>query len=811
MDLRVFVSLHSEHFNKTPSERFGVVENNSLYQNAELLIDKLVAHVQAGKAWAGCHFEGGKRNASNAGASNLIVLDIDGDTSLEDFWAISFVERHCLLTYTSCSHNPEGEHRFRALFRCEQHDQSGLHQAIYRQVVDSIGFVPKDAAGEKPERLWFGNTKAEVRRGGGAPLNWDLIERAKQDHQQAVAKNRLPRPETAAADQQLDNDRAAYVLRHLLRASADGDFQEYWSPILNAAAATGSELVREAFFDWHARGHQSNSQRDVEKRFDKAGTRITAGQGAGLILSFAKLEHGSNWKRLLPEQLRYGYGRGGAAEPIISVALPIEEITVRNITQTTSLLRSRSAGDTAAEGAQQAPDLVPPLRELERLAQAAQPISLMASRGPVVEVTPAAVIEPLTLKQKLRRLYQLRAHGLLEINTDLQEVLENDRACLDRELLGEILAHPGYCNQPSEVERDLLTLFRAEQGLRDNSYAAVRSMKLTGPNLKRPRWLVPGFLLAGGEHILYSKPGVGKTTLALHMARAVTGDPALERFLDSGPLNNHHNWQRNPVVFIGTDMFASAEEMTTQYLADFDLLGLEFLGQVDWWFETEDTPPWQLNLKDLTKLYQTLDGHYHNKTPVAAVFIDSMKAVCPDHLLVGQQGFKDYIKLVKMICKRFSAALIWVHHSRADGSGAQGITRITEGSDANFHLKRDDKTRQITLDIEKIRGGRGRTLYIDPFKNIPVLLPNTEAIVDDDDQENKKEQLVFEVLAEHFRQHRLINMTSSAEWIERSYVGMKIGEIEAALHTRFRDQAAGISRRSLERLIQTMRAAEKIT
>jgi hypothetical protein len=404
----------------------------------------------------------------------------------------------------------------------------------------------------------------------------------------------------------------------------------------------------------------------------------------------------------------------------------------------------------------------------------------------------------------------LRAHGVLQTGDDLQEVPEHQRACVDRELLGEVLSHTGYCNQPSEVERDLLALFRSEQGLRDNSYGEVRGRKLTGKNLKRPQWLIPNFLIAGGEHILYAKAGVGKTTLALHMVRAVTGDPSLDRFLDSGPLNNHHLWQRNPVLFIGTDMFASAEEMTVKYLEDFDLLGRDFLEQVDWWFEDEDSPAWLLTLKDLTKLYRYLESHHHNGAPVSAVFIDSMKAVCPDHLLVGQQGFKDYIKLIKMICKRFSATLIWVHHSRADGTGAQGITRITEGSDANLHLKRDDKTKQLTLEIEKLRGGKSRTLYINPFKPEPQLLPNPEEHPDEDDLEDRKAQLVLEVLAEHFKQHRILNTGSSAEFIERSYVGMKIGEIEDGLRSRFRGQAAGLSRSTLKRLLSELKEKGRI-
>jgi hypothetical protein len=571
-------------------------------------------------------------------------------------------------------------------------------------------------------------------------------------------------------------------------------YDDYWVQVLNAAASAGDVLF-EAFQDWSLRGEHGKEQRMTARRWAQAGGRISV----RTILWLAGEHLGDGWWKLLPPELQVP----SAIKPPTIIGRS------RSLSDIAPLEPWSEPSPTTEEAA---PDCVPSTAELEKLAASARYIPIAVSpRTAEGETTAANPSEAFTLKQKLNRLYHLRAHGVLLIGDDLQEVPENDRACLDRELLGEILEQPGYCNQPSEVERDLLTLFRAEQGLRDNSYAAVKSTRLIGPNLKRPTWLVPGFLLAGGEHILYSKPGVGKTTLALHMARAVTGDPGLDRFLDSGPLNNHHHWQRNQIIFIGTDMFASAAEMTTQYLEDFKLLGLEFLQQIEWWFETEDSPPWQLNLKDLTKLYQTLESHHHNGTPVPAVFIDSMKAVCPDHLLVGQQGFKDYIKLVKMICKRFSTALIWVHHSRADGSGAQGITRITEGSDVNFHMKRDEKTRQITLDIEKIRGGKGRTLYVDPFKPLPVLLPNPEAIPDDGDLENDRELLILEVLADNFKQHRLINMTSSAEWIEKTYLGMKIGEIEQALRARFRSLPAGLSRASLERLLRDMRAAGKIS
>ena len=779
-DYRAICATHTGHHNKSPKDQqqWGAINASATWIDRELSIQELAEWIQQGKAWTACHLGGRSHSEDNVVASNLIVLDIDGDLTLEAFWAIPAVQRHCLFTATSYSHTQE-EHRFRALFAVERHEEVDLHGAVYDLWIERLGIELKDNCGRKPERLWYGNDKAELRYGSGEPIPWDLVEQARDNLKAARAA--LPRATASnPEDLALDLRRAVFAFERLLRPSVDGDFSGgYWKELLLAAAATGDEAVQQAFLQWHHRGHHSKTQTQVKRRLQRSRSRMTPGEGAGKILKLAKEQHGSQWWRQLPQELWYRQGSGGITPPTV-------------------LGRSRSASDIAPFDSPRTPDVVPSPAQLEKLADQARftVLASSASFNPGASAA-AAPVEPATLNRKLRRLYQLRAYGLLEIGDDLREVTENERHCLDRELLGDVLAHPGYCNQPSEVERDLLALFRAEQGLRDNSHREVQGIKLTGPNLVRPTWLIPNFLLAGGEHIFYSKPGVGKTTLALHLARAVTGDPALERFLDSGPINNHHLWQRNTIIFIGTDMFSSAKEMTTKYLEDFGLLGLDFLQQIEWWFESEETPAWQLNLKDLTKLYRTLEHHYHAGAPVPAVFIDSMKAVCPDHLLVGQQGFKDYIKLVKMICRRFNAALIWVHHSRADGSGAQGITRITEGSDANFHLKRDEKTRQITLDVEKIRGGKGRLLYINPFKHIPQLLANPEAMPEEEDPRAAREQLILEVLSDDFRNHRVSNASSSAEYIERTYAGMKIGAIEKALNRR----KVGISRSTLKRAL----------
>jgi hypothetical protein len=244
------------------------------------------------------------------------------------------------------------------------------------------------------------------------------------------------------------------------------------------------------------------------------------------------------------------------------------------------------------------------------------------------------------------------------------------------------------------------------------------------------------------------------------------------------------------------------------------MAGKDFLKQVDWWLEDEEekTAPWELSLKDLTRLHDYLQGHYHAGTPVAAVFIDSMKAVCPDHLLVGQQGFKDYIKLTADLCARYGAALIWIHHARGDGAGAQGIQRITEASSANFHLKRDDKTKQITLEVEKIRGGaKARTLLLSSLfaKTAPRVMTNPDDS-NEDDETNAKQNLVLEVLQEHFKQHRIMNLGMSAEGLERNYLGMKIGEIEKTLQSKYRYQMRGLSRRNLERILKELRDSGRL-
>ena len=145
------------------------------WKNIEKDIYWLEQWVKAGYGWSATHFADRYRLSDNCRGSNVVVIDIDGDTTLEKFWDCDTVKQWCLATYTTSSHT-ETEHRFRALFRCEiQLDSLAQHRAAYWLVVNRItqelGLESlKDNAGQKPEReLQVEEIKTKARRARGIP------------------------------------------------------------------------------------------------------------------------------------------------------------------------------------------------------------------------------------------------------------------------------------------------------------------------------------------------------------------------------------------------------------------------------------------------------------------------------------------------------------------------------------------------------------------------------------------------------------------------------------------------------------------
>ena len=143
------------------------------WSNVLVNVEWLMGWVQAGYGWCATHFHEKHRKSDNAAGSNLIVIDFDGDTSLQKFWAAPTAKEWCVATYTSASHT-EGEHRFRALFPLGKDlDTTAQHRGAYWLIVNrllaDLGLKElKDNCGQKPERLWYGNQNAVVQYNDGA-------------------------------------------------------------------------------------------------------------------------------------------------------------------------------------------------------------------------------------------------------------------------------------------------------------------------------------------------------------------------------------------------------------------------------------------------------------------------------------------------------------------------------------------------------------------------------------------------------------------------------------------------------------------
>ena len=110
MTLKLKVSLNDNCVDKTNPQKVA-----HGWKPVEVEVDYLMKWVGKGWGWCATHFAGAHRKEDNALGSNLVAIDVDGDCTLDAFWATQTAKDWCLCTYTSASHS-EAEHRFRALF-----------------------------------------------------------------------------------------------------------------------------------------------------------------------------------------------------------------------------------------------------------------------------------------------------------------------------------------------------------------------------------------------------------------------------------------------------------------------------------------------------------------------------------------------------------------------------------------------------------------------------------------------------------------------------------------------------------------------
>ena len=215
--------------------------------------------VSAGYGWCCTHFVDRYRRADNARGSNLIAIDIDGDTTLARFWSTPTARQWCAGTYTSSSHT-EQQHRFRALFPLEiELGSTQQHRGAYWLVVDrllaDLG-LPKliDNSGQKPERLWFGNTNAiwQINDEAEPIPAWLLNDIEFDDSIEFVA----------ADVTDIDVKRCQWLLRNFLRPSEDGEYDSYFTPVMASCAGIG-EVIFDDWVDWVLRGHHGQKQENT--------------------------------------------------------------------------------------------------------------------------------------------------------------------------------------------------------------------------------------------------------------------------------------------------------------------------------------------------------------------------------------------------------------------------------------------------------------------------------------------------------------------------------------------------------------------
>ena len=290
--LRLKLAVHKSCKNKANPQKVAKGWSN-IYED----ITWLLGWVKAGYGWTATHFADRHRKAENACGSNLIVIDFDGDTTLEAFWDTQTAKDWCIATYTSSSHTVV-EHRFRALFPLETElKTAGQHKGAYWLIVNrllqELGLDElKDNCGQKPERLWYGNTKAEVKLNEPACVPAFLLN----DIEYEETSNFIQSDVT-----DVDIRRCQWLLKNFLRTSEDGEYESYFVPVMAACAGVG-EAIFDDWVDWVLRGHHGEKPENIQP-FKWRGLGRFGGHTT--LYGMAKRQDYS-WTSQLPEDLRFG-------------------------------------------------------------------------------------------------------------------------------------------------------------------------------------------------------------------------------------------------------------------------------------------------------------------------------------------------------------------------------------------------------------------------------------------------------------------------------------------------------------------------
>ena len=298
------------------------------WKNVYVDMDWLMKWVDSGYGWCATHFIDRRRKSENADGSNMVVIDFDGDTSIRAFWETQTAQEWCAATYTSASHTLE-ENRFRALFplEIELHGTAkhkGAYWLIVNRLLAELGLETlKDNCGQKPERLWYGNTGSSVECRPGNMVPGFLLESI--DYEE-------PTDFVQVDVSGKDIDRCQWLLEHFLRPSDDGEYESYYVPVMAACAGVGQPLF-DSWVTWVLKGHHGHKADNI-RPFKWRGLGNYAGHTT--LYSLAKKQD-PNWTKQLPSHLRFT-STGSAAgyneqDPVVDLDNVIDKtnMTASNI------------------------------------------------------------------------------------------------------------------------------------------------------------------------------------------------------------------------------------------------------------------------------------------------------------------------------------------------------------------------------------------------------------------------------------------------------------------------------------------------
>ena len=275
------------------------------------------------------------------------MLDIDGDTTLDAFWATTTAKTWCAATYTSSSHT-DTKHRFRAIFPLAlEMETIGQHKGAYWLIVDRLMIelgIDKleDNCGQKPERLWYGNTNAVFQYNDNFDPVPDFLLESIEYSEISNFK--------ASECELIDITRCKWLLSHFLRPSDDGEYNEYFMPVMAACAGIGEEIFND-WVDWVIRGHHGSKSENYQS-WKWKGLGNYAGHTT--LYSLCKKQD-PNWTRLLPAHLRFG-AVGTAAGYTEFDSLPIFE----NVNNTPKVMTVKVNQENVQELPEPLPDTSTP-------------------------------------------------------------------------------------------------------------------------------------------------------------------------------------------------------------------------------------------------------------------------------------------------------------------------------------------------------------------------------------------------------------------------------------------------------------------